>query len=82
MLRVPPMCIPHRPDREDAAAALRLLRDAFKTFPFADAMRRYDPGLNIDVVDLDYPPGRDETAMLNGLMTAICRNNLWLAPVC
>jgi hypothetical protein len=77
---VPTLHIPYHPDREEATAALRLLRDAFKTFPFADAVRRDDPALGVEVINLDYPPGRDESAMLMGLMTAICRASLWLAP--
>jgi hypothetical protein len=57
-----------------------VLREAFKTFPFADGVRRYDPALRVEVTDLGHPPGRDESAMLAALMTAICRANLWLAP--
>jgi hypothetical protein len=72
--------LPEHPNRENAAAALRLLRDAFKTFPFADSVRRYDADLGVATVDLAHPPGRDESAMLAGLMTAICRAGLWLAP--
>jgi hypothetical protein len=78
--KVPPLLLPERPGCEDAAAALRLMRDAFKTFPFADAVRRYDRTLGVEIVDLDYPPGRDESTMLVGLVTAICRASLWLAP--
>jgi hypothetical protein len=76
----PLLCVPKRPREGDAAAALRVLRDAFKTFPFADAVRRYDPVLAIQIVDLDYPPGRDESAFFAGLLTAVCRASLWLAP--
>jgi putative DNA primase/helicase len=78
--RVLSLRLPERPRREDAAAALRLLRNVFKTFPFADAARRRDEALGVEVVDLDHPPGRDESSFLNGLMTAICRASLWLAP--
>jgi hypothetical protein len=78
--KVPPLLLPERPQREDAAAALQLLREAFKTFPFADAVRRYDPGLGVEVTDFGHPPGRDESAMLVGLITAVCRASLWLAP--
>jgi hypothetical protein len=77
---VPLLSIPERPGREDAAAALHLLRDAFRTFPFADAERRYDPTLRTEIVDLKHSPGRDESAFLAGLLTAICRASLWLAP--
>jgi hypothetical protein len=78
--KVPRLSVPKRPRRQDAAAALHLLREAFKTFPFADAVRKYDPVLGVEIVDLDHPPGRDESAFLTGLLTAICRASLWLAP--
>jgi hypothetical protein len=78
--KVPPLQVPEGPTRNDAEGALRVVRDAFKTFPFADAQRRHDPVLGIDVVDLDQQPGRDESAMLLGLLTAVCRASLWLAP--
>jgi putative DNA primase/helicase len=77
---VPPLRIPGHPSRTDAAAALQLLRETFKTFPFADARRRYDPALRVEVTDLARPPGRDESAFLAGLLTAICRASVWLAP--
>jgi hypothetical protein len=32
------------------------------------------------VVDLDQPVGLDESTFLNGLLTAVCRQSLWLAP--
>jgi hypothetical protein len=78
--KVPRLSVPKRPRRQDATRALRLLREAFKTFPFADAVRKYDPGLGVEVVELDHLPGRDESAFLAGLLTAICRASLWLAP--
>jgi putative DNA primase/helicase len=77
---VPPLRIPDRPNRLQAEAALRLLREAFQTFPFADSARRKDAALGVEVVDLRESPGADESAMLVGLMTAICRPSLWLAP--
>jgi hypothetical protein len=61
-------------------AALRQLRGVFRTFPFGDASRRRDASLGLDVVDLLEPPGRDESAFLLALMTAVCRPSLWLAP--
>lgn len=76
----PVLGIPERVRWDESVAALRALREAFKTFPFADASRRSDPFLRTDVVDLDQPPGRDESAFLAGLLTAICRPSLWLAP--
>jgi hypothetical protein len=60
---VPALRIPERPTRADAEATLRRLRQTFQTFPYADAARRLDPQLRIDVVNLDRPPGRDESAI-------------------
>jgi putative DNA primase/helicase len=77
---VPALQIPERPTRADAEAALRRLRQTFQTFPFADAARRLNPQLGIEVVNLDLPPGRDESAFLVGLLTAVCRPHLPLAP--
>jgi hypothetical protein len=77
---VPDLQIPEHPTRVDAEAALRLLRETFRTFPFADAPRRTDPKLGIEVVNLDLSPNMDESAFLVGLLTAICRPSLWLAP--
>jgi hypothetical protein len=78
--KVPRLRLPKRPRRDRAEAALKLLRKTFRTFPFADAIRRYDPVLCVSVVDLDHPPGFDESGFLVGLLTAICRASLWLAP--
>jgi putative DNA primase/helicase len=77
---VPDLQIPEHPTLAEAKAALRLLRLTFRTFPFADAVRRLDPRLGTDVVNLDHPPRLDESTLLAGLMTAICRPSLWLAP--
>ena len=38
------------------------------------------PELGVEVVDLDHPPGMDESAFFVGLLTAVCRPSLWLAP--
>ncbi len=75
---VPTLRIPAKPSWADAEAALRTLRAQFQTFPFADSLRytKYD----LDVVDTDQPPGEAESAFLCGLLTAICRPSLWLAP--
>src|SRR5262249_46643927 len=43
--RVPKLIVPEQPNFEDAKTALRLLRATFKTFPYADAIRRRDPDL-------------------------------------
>jgi putative DNA primase/helicase len=76
----PALRIPERPTRLQSEAALRLLRETFRTFPFADAVRKFEPALGHDAVDLDHPPGQDESTFLVGLLTAVCRPNLWLAP--
>jgi hypothetical protein len=78
--KTPQLRIVERPRREDALVGLRVLRRAFKTFPFADAVRRRDPALRVETTDLEHPPGRDESAFLATLLTAICRASLWLAP--
>jgi hypothetical protein len=78
--RVPPLAIPESPTRNEAQSALALVRQAFCTFPFADAPRLHQKDLGIQVIDLDRPPGLDESSFLVGLLTAICRRNLWLAP--
>jgi hypothetical protein len=77
---VPDLQVPDRPTRDDAVAALRLLREAFRTFPFADAARCRDPDLDVEVVNADRPPGMDESAALVALLTAVCRPSLPLAP--
>jgi hypothetical protein len=77
---LPTLRIPDHPTRAEAEAGLRVLRETFRTFPFADAERRIAPGLGIEVVNLDQRPGMDESTFLVGLLTAICRLSLWLAP--
>ena len=77
---VPTLRLPSRPSRADAEAALALLRQAFRTFPFGDAPRRWDASLEVEVIDITEPPGRDESAFLVALLTAVCRPSLWLAP--
>jgi hypothetical protein len=72
--------VPERPIKDQAAAALRLIRNTFKTFCFADAETIYDATIGVAVVDLSKPPGRDESSFLNALLTAICRPSLHLAP--
>jgi hypothetical protein len=78
--RMPCVEVPERPAQSDAAAALLLLRQWSHTFCFADAPKVYDPTLGVNVVDISKRPGEDESAALAGLMTAICRPSLWLAP--
>ena len=77
---LPTLRLPEHPTRAEAEAGLRLLREAFRTFPFADAARGIDPELGIEVVNIDLPPGMDESAFLVGLFTAICRTSVWLVP--
>jgi hypothetical protein len=78
---VPPTCVPSRPTRNDAARALRFIRNTLsKTFPFADSPRRRHDSRKVDVVDINKPPGADESAWLVGLLTAVCRPSLPLAP--
>jgi putative DNA primase/helicase len=77
---VPPLTIPDQPSRGQAEAALRVLRERFRTFPFADARRRHDNRLGVDVIDLHKAPDMDESAFLVALLTGICRPSLWLAP--
>jgi hypothetical protein len=78
--RVPPLQISERLNRQQAEAALRVLRQTFGTFPFADAPLRKVKGLGVKVVDLAQSPGLDESTFLVGLLTATCRPNLKLAP--
>jgi hypothetical protein len=72
--------VPERPTCEDAEAALHLIRETFKTFCFADAEPIDDPSLGVPVVDTKLPPGKDESAFLAALLTAVCRPSLHLAP--
>jgi hypothetical protein len=77
---VPTLRLPAGPSRGDAETALELLRQAFRTFPFGDAERRWDAALGVEVLDTAEPSGRDESAFLTALLTAVCRPSLWLAP--
>jgi hypothetical protein len=70
--------VPHNPTRAEAAAALLVVRDAFKTFCFADAKTLVVGG--VSVVDLREPPSMDESSFLASLLGAVCRASLWLAP--
>jgi hypothetical protein len=73
-----PVDIPPRPTIDEATGALELLRREFRTFPFADAVRQKEGPF--DLVDLNHPPGQDESAFLIALLTAVCRPSLQLAP--
>ena len=78
--RVPALELPDAPSLADAEGALRSLRAAFCTFPFADARAVQGEESAIPLVDLSHPPGRDESAFLAALLTAVCRPSLPLAP--
>jgi hypothetical protein len=69
-----------QPTVDDAAVALRLIRETFKTFCFADAETVEDANYSVPVVDAGKPPGKDESGFLNALLTAVCRPSLHLAP--
>ncbi|MXP63901.1 hypothetical protein E0493_11145 [Roseomonas sp. M0104] len=77
---VPQVACPDQPSRADAEAALLRLRGHFRTFAFADSARVSVPDASVPVVDLSLPPGADESALLCGLLTAVSRPCLWLAP--
>jgi hypothetical protein len=72
--------VPERATKADAVSALRLIRDTFKTFCFADAETIDDGAAGVPVVDVSRPPGRDESSFLVALLTAVCRPSLHLAP--
>jgi hypothetical protein len=72
--------VPDKPTPDDAAAALRLIRETFKTFCFADAEMVEDASCGIAEVNTSIPPGKDESAFLTVLLTAVCRPSLHLAP--
>jgi hypothetical protein len=72
--------ISERPTPGETASALQLIRETFRTFCFADAETEIDPATDLAVVDTTKPPGRDESAFLVGLLTAVCRPALHLAP--
>ena len=72
--------VPEQPAVDDAAAALRLIRETFKTFCFADAETVGDAASGLGLVDTRKLPGKDESGFLAALLTAICRPSLHLAP--
>jgi len=69
-----------KPTRHDATMALRLIRETFKTFCFADAETVDPVGKGVPMVDTSKAPGMDESAFLMALLTAACRPSLHLAP--
>ena len=72
--------VPGRPTRDDAAKALQVIRETFKTFPFTDAAKIDNPDTGVAMVDTSQPPAMDESSFINALMTAACRPSLHLAP--
>jgi hypothetical protein len=77
-ISLPP--IKDHPTFEDATAALETLRRFIQTFPFADSARLRRKGSNVDLVDQREAPGLDESSIIVGFLTAICRPSLSLAP--
>ena len=71
--------VPARPTREDAARALRLIRETFKTFCFADS-ETVENSDGLRIVNVELPPGKDESTFLNVFLTAPCRPSLKFAP--
>ena len=71
--------VPEQPTRDEAEAALQLIRRTFRTFCFADA-ETLDDSSGVAVVDTSKAPGRDESSFLVALLTAVCRPSLHLAP--
>jgi hypothetical protein len=69
-----------KPTKDDAAAALRLIRETFKTFCFADAETIEPTATGVATVDTSKAPRRDESSFLVALLTAVCRPSLHLAP--
>ncbi|MGH6803705.1 MAG: hypothetical protein ACREC3_10110 [Methyloceanibacter sp.] len=71
--------VPERPTRDEAEAALRLIRETFRTFCFGDAETLNDAS-GVAMVDTSKAPERDESSFLVALLTAVCRPSLHLAP--
>jgi hypothetical protein len=72
--------VSNRATRRAAEASLRRLRERIKTFAFADSVRVRQDGFDEPVIDIDQPPGGDESIMLTALLTAACRPSLALVP--
>ncbi len=85
--KIPQVSVSERPSEADAKEALHTLRRAFRTFAFADAPRKLEKmsgangqTLEVEVVDLEQNPARDESTLLVALLGAVCRPSLHLAP--
>ena len=83
---LPALSLPDKPSLDDAKRALATLRRAVRTFPFTDRIE-VDETFSVDgeeftvkVVDPKQPPGKDESAFLAALLTAVCRPSLPIAP--
>ena len=68
------------PTENEAVDALKIIRQTFRTFCFADAKTVVDEAQGVSVVDVSSLPGQDESGFLVALLTAICRPSLPLAP--
>ncbi len=77
---LPELNVPAYPTKEEGEAAFLRLRAWVWTFPFGDSTRVKVDGIAEPVVDLNLPPGVDETAYLTGLVTVACRPSLDLVP--
>ncbi len=77
--------VPAKPSLGETAAALRLIRETFKTFCFADAETIGPAPGGVATVDKTKAPGRDESSFLAALLTAVCRPSFlhcsWCVPV-
>jgi hypothetical protein len=58
---IPTLAVPKRPTKKQTETALKLIRQTFRTFPFADSRRKDDSSLGVSVVDLDAQIGLDES---------------------
>src|SRR5262249_15364668 len=77
---VPDVCVPPDPSYEKAGAALHVIRETFCTFPFADAEMTTHASMAVPTVAPGSSPRYAESTFIAGLMTAICRSSLQLAP--
>ncbi len=77
--QVPHLTLEPKPTRGHTENALARLRHAFRTFPFANAAQK--PNVELGAcINLDIPPSPAESAFLHGLMTAVVRPSISLAP--
>jgi hypothetical protein len=72
--------VPNAPTKAETEKALSAIRRSFATFCFADAETVNNLERGGVVVDLNKPPGKDESGFLAALLTAVCRPSLHLAP--